>query len=205
MQNKNIRSCLRKDSQKTLATFHKFPSLNLNPAFFRFFIEFITCRTLGTLCVELPVVANNNVTPFKHGSKRGNGRGARGDTSLDVFLVHSNFQFILDLKGRPVLFLVFRSLGWCEPTEFISVTNAACTIYPNVTHIGLIFSPTNSERRWHSDFFLHDLGLALVAKTCPQRPRPSERPQMVRRFRRKHFLKHFFSERDDWRYSKACL
>ena len=50
--------------------------LNLNPICFRFFIEFVTCRTPGTLRVRLPV-SNSNGTTFKHRPERGNGRGTR--------------------------------------------------------------------------------------------------------------------------------
>ena len=54
------------------------------PVWFRFFIELITFRTLGTLRAELPV-GNNNGTTFKHrptAEKRDD-----GDTFLHVFLV----------------------------------------------------------------------------------------------------------------------
>ena len=110
--------------------------------FFRFFIDFITCRTLGTLRVELPV-GNNNGTTFKHTSKKGNGRGTRWGRYISwrVSTVVS-FPVALGLNEKSVLFLVYRSLGWYESTEILSPTNAACTIYSNVLlHMLVSYSP----------------------------------------------------------------
>ena len=108
---------------------------------------------LGTLRVEL-TVGNNNGTTFKHRPKRGHGRGTRWGRYISRHV--SNVVYIpvaVGRKGRSVLSLVFRSLGWYEPTEILSLTIAACTIYSNVTHIGIIFSPTNRKRGWHGHFF----------------------------------------------------
>ena len=57
---------------------NKIPPFYLNSIidFWRFFFEFIACRTLGTLRLEIPV-GNDNGTTFKDEPKRGNGEGTR--------------------------------------------------------------------------------------------------------------------------------
>ena len=87
-------------------------------------------------------------------------------TSVVEFLV------ALGLKERSALFLVVQSLGWYEPTNIIFLTIAACTIYSNVTHFVVIFSPTNSKGGWNGRFCFTGpmIWWALEAKPCPERP-----------------------------------
>lgn len=84
------------------------------------------------------------------------------------------FSFALGPKGRSALFLVFWPLGWYTPTDILSLTNATCNIYSNVTHFNIMISPTNGKRGWYGNFVIQDLGLALVAKKRPDRPQATK-------------------------------
>ena len=52
-------------------------------------------------------------------------------------------------------------------------------------------------------FFRQDLGLALVAKTCPHQSQGLEKAKMIKRFRSLFSFLHLFSERGDCRYYKG--
>ena len=133
---------------------HNFPSFGLNPVLFvSFFIEVITCRMPGTARVRLPV-GNNNGTTFNYWPKGGNGRGTRWGRyiSWHVFsavLISSCFR----AQGKVGPIYRVSSLALYEPTEIILLTNAACTIYSNVTHFGIIFPPRTVKEGDMAAFF----------------------------------------------------
>ena len=76
-------------------------------------------------------------------------------------------------------------------------TNATCTIYSNVTSTCQVFAIIlilmNSRRGWHGQKKNQDEGLALVAKTCPHRPKAIEKAKNGQAFPlEKKLIFHFF-------------
>ena len=116
-------------------------------------------------------------------------------TSVVEFLV------ALGLKERSALFLVVQSLGWYEPTNIIFLTIAACTIYSNVTHFVVIFSPTNSKGGWNGRFCFTGpmLWWALEAKTCPERPQAIKKAKNGQSFPlENNYFPFFWTRRRAW-------
>ena len=71
---------------------------------------------------------------------------------------------------------------------------------------GIILTAMNSGRGRLCQFFVQDLGLALMAKTCSHRPQAFKKLNNGQAFpEEKNSIFHFFSGRTDDRYSKACL
>ena len=96
------------------------------------------------------------------------------------------FPVALGLKARSVLFFVFRCRGWYELAEIPPLSNTARIIYTFWYHI-----IAHEQLGDMATFFLQDLGLVLVTKTCPRRPQAIKRAKTVRRFRRKTFFPIF--------------
>ena len=99
----------------------------------------------------------------------------------------------------------FRRAGASQTTEIFSPTNTACTIYSNVTYFVLHRPPWTMEEGDMASFFVQDLELALVAKTCPHRSQALKRSIMVSIAVGKQFFFLSFLERADCSYCKARL
>ena len=56
--------------------------------------------------------------------------------------------------------------------NYISLKNAACSIYSNFTYYLVSCTGRHEEYKTviMTSFFVQDLGLTLVARTCPRRP-----------------------------------
>ena len=86
------------------------------------------------------------------------------------------------------VFLGCRSLVESSRRKF---SPAQMPLTPSISSLHVLVSCSPARTVEEGDmvtFFLRDVGLALVAKTCPHRPQAFKRSIMVRRFRRKSAL-----------------
>ena len=87
--------------------------------------------------------------------------------------------------------------GSSKTPQTLSATNAACIRYSNVTYLVSCWPPRTTEEGDIASFLVAVLGLALVAKMCPDQSqvptnhRPSKRSITVRCFLRKEHALFF--------------
>ena len=76
--------------------------------------------------------------------------------------------------------------------QIVSVTNAACNSYSNVTLVSIPLTAINGGEGDITIFFVQGLGLALAAKMCPHRPQAFKKVENGQAFPSEFFFFHFF-------------